>query len=197
MHLNRKTCDQNNRFLPQIEALEDRQLLSTVFIPHGLQRTSGSGTLMGSVLLSHEPSVLRTGGAAFLEGSVLHVDLSLPSANQAEIQADGRGDVTVEWNGHTPPTFHGVSAIVVETFGESSSINFTLTSKGTRTQEVDLHLAGNDTVTLNLRGFQAGGPVVKIGQAVDAFIGHGQQSDSPISAAIGSATGGAGAGKIK
>ncbi|HEV3258437.1 MAG TPA: hypothetical protein VG013_16290 [Gemmataceae bacterium] len=113
-------------FRPQIEMLEDRQLLSvaasSVFLPI--------------------PMLPRTGGAAFQEGSVLHVVLQNEPANtEATITDDGHGDVTAEWNGKAPHAFQGVRAIVVDSLGQQDVIHYNLTGNVTRHEVVDVRLA--------------------------------------------------------
>jgi len=82
---------------------------------------------------------------------------------EATIQDDGAGNVTVEWNGHNPPTFHGVTRVVVDARGKSNSINFTLTGDVTMPQEVDVRLDGtNSFLSSSLGGFQTNGLAFQI-----------------------------------
>jgi hypothetical protein len=150
----RPSRDRSNRFMPQIESLEERQLLSQAVIS-----AAPPTTFQASSLFSQEDHLLpRTGGAAFMQGSVLHVGVNLPVGNEASIQDDGRGDVTVEWNGHNPPTFHGVRQIVIDAAGRLDAIHYTLTGNVTRPEEVDVLLHSPDsTFTPILNGFQARG----------------------------------------
>ncbi len=159
MNLCRRTRPQSDRFLPHVEALEDRQLLSANFLASPLPRTSPTSFLAGSVLSSSEPTVFRTSGAAFLEGSVLHVALSLPTGNEATLSDDGHGDVTVEWNGHTPPTFHGVREIVIDSLGQHDSIKYNLTGNvADRHEEVVVRLASRSSQFLtDLSAFRTKG----------------------------------------
>jgi hypothetical protein len=174
MNVFRTARERSNRFRPQIESLEDRQLLSQVLIPHGPPRTAGASFLQGSALVSQ---VARTGGAAFLVGSVLHVDLSLPGANEATLKDDGHGDITVEWNGHTPPTFHGVTNIDIDSFGHRDTINYRLTGNVTKPHEVDVRLTSRNSVfTPNLTGFQSNG-----------LTFHVQTAPAPVSPGSGGA----------
>jgi hypothetical protein len=147
VNLSRKTNASSDRFLPQVEALEDRQLLSVASIPHVGPRTTGTSFLEGSVLLPHGPSVLRTGGAAFQEGSVLHLVLSQQADNEATLTDDGRGDITVEWNGHTPPTFHGVHEVVIDSLGQHDVIRYNcVAGAGTHAhEEVEVRLASSSS----------------------------------------------------
>jgi hypothetical protein len=145
MSIFRPTQDRNNRFTPRLEALEDRRLCTIFIIPHG------------------PPTPPRTGGAAALVGSVLLVVTNKPGANQAVIQDDGAGDVTVEWNGHTPPTFHGVTRIVLDGRGRRNDFTYTLTGNVTLAHEVDVRLDGtNSTFIPNLGAFQTNGLTFKL-----------------------------------
>jgi hypothetical protein len=148
MSIFRPRQGQRNRFAPRVEHLEDR-LTPVRCVPIG-----------ASVFCFPEgpPTPPRTGGAAFLSGSVLIVITNHPGANQGVIQDDGAGNVTVEWNGHTPPTFHGVTRIVLDGKGRSNTFDFSLTGNVTKPQEVDLLLHGtHSSFSENLGGFDAGG----------------------------------------
>jgi hypothetical protein len=140
--------DQENRFAPRVEQLEDRLTpVRCVMI--------GSGTFC---FPEGPPTPPRIGGAAFLSGSVLIVVTNHPGANQVLILDDGGGNVTVEWNGHTPPTFHGVSRIVLDGKGRTNTLSFVLTGNVTVPHEVDVLLHGtNSSFTPNLGGFQTNG----------------------------------------
>jgi|SRR5579864_2585198 len=137
---NNRSPKQKNRFAPSTEPLEGRQLCTTFVIPHG------------------PPTPLRTGGAAALVGSVLLVVTNKPGANQAVILDDGAGNVTVEWNGHTPPTFHGVSRIVLDGRGHQNRFLYELTGNVKVAHEVDVRLDGNHSSFTPLLGtFQTHG----------------------------------------
>jgi len=107
------------------------------------------------------PTPPRTGGAAaIVSPGVLLVVVNKPGnfANETTIQDDGTGNVTVEWNGHTPPTFHGVSRIVVDARGKTNTVTFTLTGNVTVAQEVDVRLDGtNSALSPNLGAFNPNG----------------------------------------
>src|SRR5579864_9796216 len=122
---NNRSPKQKNRFAPSTEPLEGRQLCTTFVIPHG------------------PPTPVRTGGAAALVGSVLLVVTNFRGANQAVIMDDGAGNVTVEWNGHTPPTFHGVTRIVLNGRGRTNAFQYVLTGNVTAPDEVDVLLHGS------------------------------------------------------
>jgi len=78
--------------------------------------------------------------------------------NETTIQDDGAGDVTVEWNGHNPPTFHGVSRIVVDARGKTNTVTFNLTGNVTVAQEVDVRLDGtNSSFAPSLGAFNPNG----------------------------------------
>jgi hypothetical protein len=140
MSIFRPNPTRNNRVVPRVEALEDRRLCTIFIVPHG------------------PPTPARTGGAAALVGSVLLVVTNRPGANEATIQDDGAGNVTVEWNGHTPPTFHGVTQIIVDARGRMNTVTFNLTGSVTKAQEVDVRLDGtNSFFTPNLGAFNANG----------------------------------------
>ena len=167
--------------LPRVEALESRALLSSTsglirgLIPHHV--AEGAGALLfsnsGLVHISRvreahadfdiphgPPTSPLVGGGAALVGSVLLVVTNKLGnfANEATIQDDGAGNVIVEWNGHTPPTFHGVTRVVVDARGKSNSINFTLKGDVTTPQEVDLRLDGtNSFLSTNLGSFKTNG----------------------------------------
>ena len=146
---------------PRAEVLESRALLS--------------GTIMQSIRVSGPreahpdffrfqiphgpPTPLRTGGAAALVSpGVLLVVINKPGnfPNETTIQDDGAGNVTVEWNGHNPPTFHGVSRIIVDARGKTNTVTFTLTGNVTVAQEVDVQLDGtNSDLIPNLGAFNA------------------------------------------
>jgi hypothetical protein len=79
------------------------------------------------------------------------------------IKDDGGGNVTVEWNGHTPPTFHGVTRIVLDGRGRSNFFNFIPTGNVTKPHEVDVRLDGtNSSFVQNLGGFQTDGLTFQI-----------------------------------
>ena len=81
-----------------------------------------------------------------------------PGINQAVIQDDGAGNVTVEWNGHTPPTFHGVSQIFVDCRGKTNTVTFNLTGNVTLPQQVDVQLDGTHSSDVsNVGAFNANG----------------------------------------
>jgi len=134
-----RTPKSHNRLAPSLEALENRSLC-TFIIPHG------------------PPTPVRTGGAAALVGSVLLVVTNFRGANQAVIMDDGAGNVTVEWNGHTPPTFHGVTRIVLNGRGRSNNFFYMLTGNVRVAHEVDVRIDGtNSTFTPILGNFQTNG----------------------------------------
>jgi hypothetical protein len=138
MGIFRPNPNRTNRIVPRVEALEARRLC-TFFIPS-------------------LTTPKRTGGAAALVGSVLVVVTNKPGANEATIQDDGGGNVTVEWNGHTPPTFHGVTRIVLDGRGHKNVFNFRLTGNVTVPHEVDVRLDGtNSNVIEDLGGFLSSG----------------------------------------
>jgi hypothetical protein len=148
MSIFRPKSGRSHRFAPSAEPLEDRLDLvrcvpigSSVFcFPEG------------------EPTPPRTGGAAFLSGSVLIVVTNHPGSNQAVIVDDGAGDVTVEWNGHTPPTFHGVTRIVLDGKGRQNTFLYGLTGNVTVPHEVDFILHGtHSTFIANPEGFSTTG----------------------------------------
>jgi hypothetical protein len=167
---------------PRAEVLESRELLSgahalhphseigraspdTMFIPIKDHATPfvrcvpiGKGVFC---FPEGEPTPPRTGGAAALVGpGVLLVVTNKPKnfPNEATIQDDGAGNVTVEWNGHTPPTFHGVSQIFVEGRGKTNTVHFDLTGDVTVPQVVVISLDGtNSNFTQNLGKFQTNG----------------------------------------
>jgi hypothetical protein len=107
------------------------------------------------------PTPPRTGGAAALVGpGTLLVVTNKPGnfPNEATIQDDGAGNVTVEWNGHTPPTFHGVSQIFVEGRGRRNTVQFILTGDVTVPQVVIVGLDGtNSNFAENLGTFKTNG----------------------------------------
>src|SRR5207253_2356206 len=107
------TMRQSKRVQPRAEVLESRALLSG---GHAIHPGSGAGLAHPDIfLIPHgPPTPPRTGGAAALVSpGVLLVVVNKPGnfANETTIQDDGAGNVTVEWNGHNPPTFHGVTRI--------------------------------------------------------------------------------------
>jgi hypothetical protein len=80
------------------------------------------------------------------------------SQNETTIQDDGGGNVTVEWNGHHPPIFHGVTRIVVDARGKMNTVTFDLTGNVTVPQEVDIQLDGTHSfLSPNLGSFNANG----------------------------------------
>jgi hypothetical protein len=136
MSIFRPKPGQSNRFVPGVECLEDR-VVPVRCVP------IGNGVFC---FPEGEPTPPRTGGAAFLSGSTLIVVTNHPGSNQGTIKDDGAGDVTVEWNGHTPPTFHGVSRIVLDGKGHSNSFTYILTADVTKPHEVDALLHGNHSI---------------------------------------------------
>jgi hypothetical protein len=161
MSLFRPNPNRNNRVVPRVEALEARRLC-TFFIPS-------------------LPTPKRTGGASALVGSVLVVVTNRPGANETTIQDDGGGNVTVEWNGHTPPTFHGVSRIVLDGRGRQNVFNFRLTNNVTVPHEVDALLDGtNSSFIQDLGGFQSSGLSFQTQTAPAPHnLAKGQKSGSP------------------
>jgi hypothetical protein len=93
-------------------------------------------------------------------GSVLLAVVNKPGnfLSTISVQDDGAGDVTVEWNSHTPPTFHNVSRIVLDGRGRSNLVSFALTGNVTLAHEVDVRLDGtNSGFIQNLGGLQTNG----------------------------------------
>ena len=148
----------------RLEILQSGALLSRARAPQlnfeiG-SATGGAGAGKRWFLIPHGPPTSpRDGGAAALVGSgILLVVTNKPGANEATIQDDGAGNVTVEWNGQTPPTFHGVTQIVVDARGKANSVNFTLTGNVTAAQVVDVQLDGtNSDLIQNLGAFNTSG----------------------------------------
>jgi hypothetical protein len=148
MSLFRPNQGRGNRVVPRVERLEDR-LVAT--------RTICFGNPPFCFTLP-PPTPPRTGGAAFQSGSVLLVITNHPGSNQAVIQDDGGGNVTVEWNGHTPPTFHGVSRIILDGKGRKNAFNYTLTGNVKVPDEVNVLLHGtNSTFNPDLGNFNTAG----------------------------------------
>jgi hypothetical protein len=166
---------------PQAEQLESRALLSGV---HGLLSASEFIRADRDLLIAAKTSLMskqkvmvkcvggvfcvpegpltppRTGGAAALvsPGVLLVVTNKPRITNTITIQDDGGGDVTVEWNGHTPPTFHGVSQIFVDARARANAVVFSLTDNAVVAQQVDVQLDGTEsTFTENLGSFQTNG----------------------------------------
>jgi hypothetical protein len=82
------------------------------------------------------------------------------------IRDDGAGDITAEWNGHTPPTFHGVSQIVLDGKGRANTFTYLLTGNVTSPHQVDVLLHGtNSSFQPNLGGFQTNGLTIQIESA--------------------------------
>jgi hypothetical protein len=147
---------------PQLEALESRALLSAGHAHHPIFRALHAHTdVFRFTIPRGTPTPPRTGGAAALVSpGVLLVVTNKPGnfLNNAVIQDDGAGNVTVEWNGHTPPTFHGVSEIFVDSRGKTGSVSFELTGNVTVAQTVDVQLDGtNSGASYQLGGFQTNG----------------------------------------
>jgi hypothetical protein len=106
------------------------------------------------------PTPPRTGGAAFRSGSTLVVVTNHPGANHGTIQDDGAGSVAVAWNGHRPPTFHGVTGIVLDGKGRKNTFDFTLTGNVTEPHAVDVVLhSKQSTFDKNLGNFSNSGEV--------------------------------------
>jgi hypothetical protein len=138
----------SNRFVPRGERLEGR-VVPVRCVP------IGNGVFC---FPEGPPTPPRTGGAAFFSGSTLVVVTNHPGANQGTIQDDGAGNVTVEWNGHTPPTFHGVTGIVLDGKGRQNTFGFTLTGNVTTPQPVDVVQHGkHDTFDKSLGNFNTNG----------------------------------------
>jgi len=148
---------------PRAEVLESRALLSAGHAVHAHAIHARAGGR-----LAHPDTFLvptgvrtspRTGGAAVGSG-VLLVVINKPGNfhNETTIQDDGAGNVTVEWNGHHPPIFHGVTRIVVDARGKINMVTFDLTGNVTVAQEVDIQLDGtNSNLISNLGNFNANG----------------------------------------
>jgi hypothetical protein len=138
--------------------LESRVLLSGA---HALHLNPGIGPAHPDVFNrpKRPPTPPQEGGAAALVGpGVLLVVTNHPGANEATIQDDGRGNVTVEWNGHTPPTFHGVTQIILDGRGKTNSFTFILTGNVTMAQELDVQPDGTHSfLTQSLGTFNANG----------------------------------------
>jgi hypothetical protein len=150
---------------PQAEVLESRALLSAGHAVHARAIHASAGGRLAHpdtfLVPTGVRTPLRTGGAAALVGSgVLLVVINKPGNfhNETTIQDDGAGNVTVEWNGHHPPTFHGVTRIVVDARGKMNMVTFNLTGDVTVAQEVDIQLDGtNSNLISNLGHFNANG----------------------------------------
>jgi hypothetical protein len=57
----------------------------------------------------------RTSGIAMQSGTVLAVVVNRPGANTVEVNNEGGGNVSVEWNGRPAHFFNGVETIVIDT----------------------------------------------------------------------------------
>ena len=146
---------------PGAELLESRALLSGTHAFHSSLYEARIHPDLIFIIPHGPPTPLRTGGAAALVGpGTLLVVTNKPGnfANEATIQDDGAGNVTVEWNGHTPPTFHGVSRIVFDGRGKMNTVNFALTGNVTVAQELDIQLDGTHSNFIsNLGNFNPNG----------------------------------------
>ncbi len=144
---------------PEADVLESRALLSGARALHPSHELVGAHPELLFIIPHGPPTPLRTGGAAALVGpGILLVVTNHPGSNQAVIQDDGAGNVTVEWNGHTPPTFHGVTQIFVDCRGKANSVTFDLTGNVTVPQQVDVQLDGTHSSEVsNVGAFNANG----------------------------------------
>ena len=144
---------------PEADVLESRALLSGARSLHPGPEIGGGHPDLLFIIPHGPPTPLRTGGAAALVGpGVLLVVTNKPGSNDAVIQDDGAGNITVEWNGHTPPTFHGVTRIIVDARGKMNTVIFDLTGSVTKAQEVDVQLDGTSSSYVpNLGAFNANG----------------------------------------
>jgi len=144
---------------PRAEALESRALLSG---GHAIHSHPGAREAHPDffVIPHGPPTPPRTGGAAALVSpGILLVVINKPvPTNETTIEDDGAGNVTVEWNGHNPPTFHGVSRIIVDARGKTNTVTFSLTGNVTVAQEVDVRLDGTHSSFMpNLGAFKPNG----------------------------------------
>jgi hypothetical protein len=153
------TMRHSNCLRPEADVLESRALLSGARALHPSPEVGRAHP--DTFIIPHgPPTPLRTGGAAALVGSVLLVVVNKPGnfPNETTIQDDGAGNVTVEWNGHTPPTFHGVTQIIVDARGKMNTVTFNLTGSVTKAQEVEVQLDGTKSFfSPNLGAFNANG----------------------------------------
>ena len=165
---------------PRAEALESRELLSGAHALHPHSEIGPAHQETMSIIGVVPPMVRcvpigssvfcfpagtatppRTGGAAALVGpGILLVVTNKPGnfPNETTIQDDGAGNVTVEWNGHTPPAFHGVTQIFVEGRGRRNTVQFDLTGDVTVPQVLVVSLDGtHSNFVENLGTFKTNG----------------------------------------
>src|SRR5262249_25237278 len=146
---------------PRTEVLESRALLSGAHALHPNLEVGGAHPDTIFLIPKGRPTLPRTGGAAALVSpGVLLVVVNKPRnlPNETTIQDDGAGNVTVESNGHNPPTFHGVTQIFVDARGKTNTVHFNLTGTVTMAQVVDVQLDGtNSNLIQNLGTFNANG----------------------------------------
>jgi hypothetical protein len=148
MSIFRPKQDRGNGFVPRGECVEGR-VVPVRCVP------TGNGIVC---FPEGPPTPPRTGGAAFLSGSTLIVITDHPGTNQAAIEDDRAGNVTVEWNGHSPPTFRNVNLIVLDGKGRENNFDFTLTGNVTLPHTVDFFLHGkHSTVSKDLGNFNSNG----------------------------------------
>jgi hypothetical protein len=152
MRIFRPRQDRSHRFVPRSERLEGR-IAPVRCVP------IGNGVFC---FPEGPPTPPRTGGAAFLSGSTLIVVTNHPGSNQGAIQDDGAGNVTVEWNGHAPPTFHGVTQIILDGKGRRNTFNINLTGNVTVPHDVTVVQHGHhNTLNKDLGNFNTNGLTIE------------------------------------
>lgn len=104
-----------NRFIPQLEALEDRFLLSSAFTP------PQPPLLPDSPPINFPPSF--TGALANQFGSLVYLNLGYtPNPSLTIIVQDGGGNAAVAWDGGPFAVFHGVSQVDVHSLAQTNIV---------------------------------------------------------------------------
>jgi len=121
-HLSQQAPTASRKFLPNVNPLESRRLLSQlVFFPDRFSYSFPT--------FIHLP---RTGGVSLQSGTTLTVGVGQRTTNKVLATLDGVGDAQAEWNGRAVHSFMGVQATLVQIGAASrDEVEFHLTNPRT------------------------------------------------------------------
>jgi hypothetical protein len=147
MHSFSHTTSPRQRFLPGLEALEDRCVPSSL----GLLRL----------------------GTAVQSGASLAITANSPTSNKVVVLDDGRGDLTVTWNGGPSHFFSGVKDVTITVLGKADQVIWA--QQGTLKESLNVQVNLKGTVS---NFFEFGGADLAAGTTEQVTAtGTGRGSD--------------------
>jgi hypothetical protein len=157
-------------FLPNLEALEDRCVPSTLED--------------GSVRFIH-------GGTAVQTGTFLTVTVNKTN-NTVQVLDDGAGDITVKWNGGASHFFSGIDNVTINTIGQTqtNTVVYEFTNVLRQGEAINVNL--NGTFHNNFTGFMEGMSGPSGGRIQEADVNvtdNGKGSDQIHFNDVGAVTG--------